>query len=91
MLRMEFVFTFNNTSDAINSERLLLGGGVAVKVMPLPSSLGAGCGLCLRLGSADLHRAGRLLNEATVQPQAIYAKSAENGETIYTLLEERGH
>lgn len=84
---MEVVFTFHNTHDAINGERLLLAGGVTVKVMALPASLGAGCGLCLRVPSDDLDASRRVLEELAISPQAIYAKGIENGKTLYTQLE----
>jgi Protein of unknown function (DUF3343). len=84
---MEIVFTFHNTHDAINGERLLLDGGVKVKVMPLPSSLGAGCGLCLRIAPENLDDARRLMQEAAIRPQSTYAKAFENGETVYSPVE----
>ncbi len=87
---MEVVFTFHNTHEALNSERLLLAGGVKVKVMALPSSLGAGCGLCLRVASDDLDGSRRLLQESGICPQAVYAKGRENGTVAYTPLKEPG-
>lgn len=86
---MEVVFTFHNTHDAISGERLLLEGNVKVRVMALPASLGAGCGLCLRVASDDLADSRRLLKESAICPQAVYAKDLENGKTVYTPLEER--
>ncbi|MDR2892701.1 MAG: DUF3343 domain-containing protein [Deltaproteobacteria bacterium] len=84
---MEIVFTFHSTHDAINGERLLLSGGVKVKVMALPSSLGAGCGLCLRVAKDELDRSRGLLSEVDIHPQAVYAKNLENGKAVYTALE----
>lgn len=84
---MEAVFTFHNTHDAMNGERLLLDGGIKVKVMALPSSLGSGCGLCLRVASVELDRSRCLLKEAAVDPQAVYLKQTENGKAVYSPLE----
>ena len=81
---MEAVFTFHSTHDAINGERLLLEGGVKVKVMALPSSLGAGCGLCLRVASAELEQSRSLMGGASIQPEAVYLKQTENGKAVYT-------
>ena len=85
---MEVVFTFHSTHDAINGERMLLNGGVKVKVMALPSSLGAGCGLCLRVASSEFDCSQRLLRESDICPQAVYAKEVENGKAVYTVLNE---
>lgn len=46
---MELVLTFAKTNYSIQGEQLLLDAGIPVKVMPLPSSIKAGCGLCLRI------------------------------------------
>jgi hypothetical protein len=53
----EYMATFSTTRDAIEAERELLAAGLAVGVMPLPGSLGAGCGICLRIRPEDLERA----------------------------------
>lgn len=86
---MEAVFTFHNTHDAINGERLLLEGGIKVKVMALPSSLGAGCGLCLRIAADELYFSQRLLGESAISPEGVYFKTKENGKAVYTSFEEK--
>ena len=85
---MAAVFTFRNTHDAITGERRLLDGGVKVVVMTLPASLGAGCGLCLRVARTELDCSRRLLKEAAIEPQAVYAAVSENGQTFYNPLIE---
>ena len=65
---MEAVFTFNSTRGAIGGERALELGGVKVKVMALPSSLGAGCGLCLRVNASDYQASLDLLTQAGFTP-----------------------
>ncbi|MDR3147881.1 MAG: DUF3343 domain-containing protein [Treponema sp.] len=57
----EYMFTFATTRDAIEGEKKLLAGGLAVAVMPLPGRIGAGCGICLRVAPADLERARSIL------------------------------
>lgn len=81
---MEAVFTFHNTHHAIRGEQALLAGEIQVKVMPLPSQLGAGCGLCLRVPETELPRAREILAEADIEPQGLYWKRLENGRTVYT-------
>jgi len=80
---MEAVFTFHNTRGAIGGERTLLEAGIKVKVMALPSSLGAGCGLCLRVDRPDYPAALELLEGAGFSPEGAYQKTSENGRTVY--------
>jgi hypothetical protein len=44
---MEIFYTFLNTHTVILAENVLLSAGVPVKVRPVPSTISAGCGLCL--------------------------------------------
>ncbi len=83
---MEIVFTFKSTHDAIHGERALLEAGLPVKVMALPSSIGAGCGLCLRIAEDKLDPARRLFDEAGIVPQGTYRKETENGKITYSLI-----
>jgi hypothetical protein len=87
---MEAVFTFKNTHDAIRGERILLDGGIRVKVMALPSGLGAGCGLCLRVAPDLLPVSRDILHEYDIVPEGIYFKRMENGKTVYSTLEASG-
>lgn len=80
---MEAVFTFRSTHESLAGERALIDGGLKVRVMGLPSSLGAGCGLCLRIDQSDLETAARLLAVAGLGPEGIYVKLVENGATTY--------
>lgn len=84
---MEAVFTFKNTHDAIHGERILLDEGVAVKVMALPSSLGAGCGLCLRLPAEALDASRALLEQSGIVPEGTYFRHTENGKITYSEVE----
>lgn len=83
---MEVIFTFRNTHGAVNGEQVLLEGGLAVKVMPLPACLGAGCGLCLRLAQADLTEALKILAESKIESQGVYLKERKNGRTEYLAI-----
>jgi predicted transcriptional regulator len=83
---MEIVFTFHNTHGAIAGEQALMNGGLKVRVMALPSSLGAGCGLCLRVAEADLSRALDLLAGAGLEAQGLYRKIGVNGKFSYEAV-----
>lgn len=80
---MEVVITFRATRDAIQGERAVLEAGLAAKVMALPSALGAGCGLCLRLRAAELEPGRQALALAGIEPEALYYKYQEAGRTVY--------
>lgn len=80
---MEAVFTFHTTHDAIHGERRLLDNGVKVRVMALPSCLGAGCGLCLRVAMGEAGVSRGLLRDAGIVPEAVYQKSVEDGAVRY--------
>jgi hypothetical protein len=78
----EFIFTFANTRDAVEGEKKLLAGGVCPGVMPLPDQIGAGCGICLRVGAAELEKAQTALEGRF---QNIYAvKAAASGKKAFT-------
>ena len=83
---MEIVFTFHNTHGAIGGEKALLEGGLKVKVMALPSSLGAGCGICLRVAEADLSRALALLAGAGFEAEGVYRKTGPAGKIQYEQI-----
>lgn len=68
----DILLTFAGTHHAIAAEQALLGCGVAVRVMPLPGAIAAGCGLCLRVARDSLDAATACLNTAGVQVQNLY-------------------
>jgi hypothetical protein len=46
---MQCLIVFENTHAAIKAEKLLLAADMKVFVVPLPSSVRAGCGISLRV------------------------------------------
>lgn len=80
---------FAGTSDAIKAEQALVNAGLHVRVMNLPSSIRAGCGICLRLGPDDYTTASRLLNAAGVAPQGVYERHpSPTGSTYLPVKNE---
>jgi len=55
---------FVSTSHVLRAEKLLLAQGIAVKLVPVPRHLSSDCGICARVGSADLERARETLASA---------------------------
>ena len=64
---MEYVLTFKNTNFAIKSEQYLLMKNLHVSVIPLPSDISAGCGICLRLSDDEIETAVSILRENGIE------------------------
>ena len=79
---MEILLTFDSTHAAIESERILLQADLAVKVMNLPSSIRAGCGISLRIAPDDFLRATQLLDN--VGPFGVYRRCVSRGASTYS-------
>ncbi len=77
-----YLITFSQTSQAIRGEGLLLDRGLPVRVIPLPSRIGAGCGICFRIQGPDLEEASHILQEAGIEDIGIYEKSQEGYKEI---------
>jgi len=86
----EFVIAFNSTNIAIKAESSLLEHGIHVTVMPLPSQIKAGCGICLRARFDNLSPAldvlAEALSEAQLKELTLYERTEENGRKIYNEL-----
>lgn len=83
---MNIVFTFGSTHKVIVGERALLDNRIQVETIPLPSGIGAGCGLCLRVARADLETAQALLAQANAAPQSAHLETGKDGAASYTPL-----
>lgn len=78
---MEYVITFKNTNHAIKGERLLLDDNVKVNVMPLPSQIRAGCGICLRVSENDIPEAEQFLKDKDIDFET-YIHENQNYEKV---------
>lgn len=85
---IEIVFSFANTHHAIQAEQCLLDAALPVRVMPLPSAIRAGCGICLRLPLTKQTAALALLQAAHISPQSIHIRSVNNGASTYIEWKE---
>jgi len=84
----EIVIAFSSTNYAIQAETVILEANVPVKVMPLPASIRAGCGICLRISPEDRETVERLMREHNIPIQQMYMRKTENGKSIYTELKK---
>lgn len=78
---MSYILTFASTHASIFAEKALLQAGYRVGVMPLPSSIKAGCGLALRVD--DYKASSALLKENNIVVSAVYQASAKALGTVY--------
>lgn len=84
----EYVLTFARTHDAMRAEQVLLAAGIAPGVMPLPSTIRAGCGLCLRIPPAFRAAAQHALSSEDCEYQELYLRTVQNGKSTYAQYTE---
>jgi len=63
-------FGFESTHEALDAEQLLGDLGIEVVPMPAPKTLGARCGIALRIELADEDRAAVYLDAAGILVRA---------------------
>jgi hypothetical protein len=61
-----------STNHAVHIEKLLKGRGVACKLIPVPRHISSDCGVCLRIGQADIGTAEQVVQTAGIEIQGIY-------------------
>ena len=76
MDKMEYIITFENTNHAIKAEQCLLEQKLNVGVLPLPSNISAGCGICIRLTSGEIKEALEVLSEKNITGIKVYLKES---------------
>lgn len=76
---VEHVLAFDSTNEAIRAEAALMEHGLLPQVMPLPSSIRAGCGICLRLPQTEAGRAATLLTDANICGYRLYEHHISDG------------
>ena len=88
-MKEEIIITFNTTNHAIEGETILLEQGFALSVMPLPSVIGAGCGICLRCAPEDINEITQTLIKNSIIWDKLYKRTVELGRSQYTAYEEK--
>ncbi len=64
------VLGFETTHDALSAEEILQASGVPVVPVPAPPSIGALCGIAMRIRFTDLHEAEELLVAGGIAPSS---------------------
>jgi len=85
---MEYIIAFKNTNFAIKAERCLLAQKLLVTVMPLPSQIRAGCGICLRIPPKEIKFARDALFDEGINEIEMYARAAKDNKFIYTEVKD---
>jgi len=80
----DFVITFQNTNFAVKAERALLDEKLSVGVLPLPTQISAGCGICLKVFGRELESALAVLEAVNVGKISIYSREMENNRYVYS-------
>ncbi len=83
-MKTEIVITFDSTNQAIAGENSVFENGINASVMPLPSTLGAGCGMCLRVKEDEIKSTLIVLKENNVKYASAYVRTVINGKSSYS-------
>jgi hypothetical protein len=87
-MEKDYIITFQNTNYAMKAERALLDVSLCVVVLPLPSQISAGCGLCLKISQHEIDSALSALAGPSVGEICVYSRTPDNNRHIYTELGE---
>lgn len=83
----EIVITFSTTSRSIAADNLLNNNAVPYSVMPLPGSIGAGCGICVRIKEENLDKTLSLFKKDKLEYEGLYEKLASDKTGCYQKLQ----
>jgi hypothetical protein len=61
-----------NTNYAIKAEQYLLEQKLQISVLPLPSQISAGCGICLRVHQAEIKPALKALAASQINEIGLF-------------------
>ena len=86
---MEYIITFKNTNFAIKAEKCLLEQKLKVTVLPLPSKIRAGCGICLKVMPEEIKHALLALEDKAINEIGLYSKQEVNGEATFKEIKDK--
>lgn len=78
------ILIFRGTHQVMSAEKRLKGGGVAMRLIPVPRRLTSDCGLAIRIPLAERDRAREVLAAARLLPRSAHLPR-DDGE--YDLVE----
>jgi hypothetical protein len=78
------ILIFRGTHQVLSAEKRLKGGGVSMRLVPVPRRLTSDCGLAIRIPLAERERAREVLAAARLLPRSAHLPR-DDGE--YDLVE----
>jgi hypothetical protein len=66
------VILFHTNSSALRAEKILVKGGLTVKLIPTPREFSSDCGVALRFVWSDESQARAILNSAHAEISSIH-------------------
>ena len=73
------ILIFRGTHQVLSAEKRLKGGGVPLRLIPVPRRLTSDCGLAIRIPPDQRDRAREILLRARLLPVSVHL-SLEGGE-----------
>ena len=73
----EVVLIFRGTHQVLAAEKALKGGGVPVRLIPVPRRLTSDCGLAVRLREPSLPMAKAALASLPLSPVSVHRLAAD--------------
>jgi len=73
------ILIFRGTHQVLSAEKRLKGGGVALRLIPVPRRLTSDCGLAIRIPLDQRDRARKILSRARLLPVSAHLPR-EGGE-----------
>jgi len=67
------VILFHTNSSALRAEKILVKGGLTVKLIPTPREFSSDCGVALRFVWSDESHVRAILNSANVEVSSIHS------------------
>ncbi len=86
---MEYLLTFKTTNAAIKAEQALLAQDIPVGVVPLPSQISAGCGICLKGDRQHIARILCTLSAGQLNDYTLYTRVELAGQYTYEEVPDR--
>jgi hypothetical protein len=73
------ILIFRGTHQVMSAEKRLKGGGVAMRLIPVPRRLTSDCGLAIRIPLEERERARAVLSASRLLPVSVHVPR-EDGE-----------
>ena len=73
------ILIFRGTHQVMSAEKRLKGGGVAIRLIPVPRRLSSDCGLAIRVPLSERERARAVLSASRLLPVSVHVPREDGG------------